>query len=218
MDIFRNWIINIITVMIVSFFVEILMPDGSFKKYSKLVLGLIVMIVIIKPIVQLSDSEALLNRMTIETANYIDRAKVTEQSEVLQQKQTQQIVSTYQNKITEQINQRVKSVSGQYDANAKVQIDTNLESSGFGSIRNIEIVLTLGSEGEYVPAITTIEPVKISENPDQYLNQTQEMNKDIDEQITKEEEQMRIKILDNLSSIYNIPRDNIKIHIQKNVK
>jgi hypothetical protein len=167
----------------------------------------------------LSDSEALLNRITIETGNYIDKTKVIQQSKMLEEKQTQQIINTYQAKITEQVATRVKAISGRYDARVNVNIDTNLDSSSFGSIRDMEILLASGSAAGSVPAIASIKPVNISTHDNKNGDRQDTQNKATnDSEISREEEQLRLKILDNLEAVYNIPRDNIKIYLQKNVE
>jgi stage III sporulation protein AF len=221
MDIVRNWVINIITVIIVSFFAEILMPNGNFKKYSKLVIGLIVMVMIIKPVVQISNSELLLNKITLEISNYIDKARIAEQSKIMEEKQAQQIIKTYHANLTDQVKQRVKVMSEAYEPEVRVNVDTNLKSSGFGSIREIEISLLPDRGNKVVTAIAPVRPMKVntrSQNINQQETSAKQTNASQQDILTKEEEQLRMKIIDGLQAVYNIPRENIKIHVKKNVQ
>ncbi len=202
MELMRNWIINIITVVMLSAFAEIIIPEGSFKKYSKLVIGLIVMIVILRPLVYITDSEALLHKITLETGNQIDKMKIIEQSHYMQEKQRQQIVRTYHDNLTEQVKQRVDSVCGPYETQVVISADTDLESSGFGSIRAIEIRLQPQEEG-----ITTIKPVQtvhISKNLPAEEREAEENEK---------EKVLKRQIVDTLQAIYNVPEENIRVEI-----
>ncbi|MDK2798703.1 MAG: stage sporulation protein [Clostridiales bacterium] len=223
----RSWIVNIITVMMLTFFAEMLIPNGKFKRYSKLVLGLIVIITIIKPIVQISNREMWLNKITVDTSNYLDRSKVTEQSKIMKQKQIDQIVRTYYNNLTDQIEKRVQSISKEYTTKVKVNVDTDINSSGFGSIRGIEVLLSPDEHSSVVETVAPVRPLNISthskstEQQDEYMNNDKDsnvnvaLNKNI---YTKEEEQLRLKIIDSLQTVYNVPGENIKINIQKSKK
>jgi len=61
-DAIRNWIINICTIIIFITAVEMLLPNNSIKKYVKYVLGLIMVIVLIKPIVFVSSGNIDINK------------------------------------------------------------------------------------------------------------------------------------------------------------
>lgn len=52
MDALRSWIINICTTVFFITAVEMILPNNNLKKYSKFVLGLILMTVIINPLVK----------------------------------------------------------------------------------------------------------------------------------------------------------------------
>lgn len=202
----RTWIINIITIMIVSAFAEIIIPDGSFKKYTKLVIGLIVMVIIIKPVIQLSNQEVLLHKLTLETGNYIEKMQVIEKSKMMEEKQRQQIISTYRSNLKSQVKQRVTEVCENYEAKVTVDTDTNIQSSGFGSIRGIEITLSPNNKNNVVAVVAPVEKIDIS-------GQTFEKEKKPEE--TKEEQQLKTRILEYLHGIYSVPKENITINIQK---
>jgi stage III sporulation protein AF len=53
MNIFKNWIISIVTIIIFSSLADILLPKGNLKKLAKLVIGLVVIIIILNPILLL---------------------------------------------------------------------------------------------------------------------------------------------------------------------
>ncbi|SHJ66341.1 stage III sporulation protein AF [Hathewaya proteolytica DSM 3090] len=57
MDMLKQWIINLCGVVILITAVEMILPDNSIKKYSKYVLGLIILLVLISPIIKLYNGE-----------------------------------------------------------------------------------------------------------------------------------------------------------------
>ncbi|NLY43495.1 MAG: stage III sporulation protein AF [Clostridiaceae bacterium] len=217
MEVIRNWIINIITIVIVSFFAEMIIPGGSFKKYAKLVIGIVVMIALVKPVIQLSNSEQLLSKMTVEVSNYVDRTRIAERSRLLEEKQNSQIVNIYHEQLTRDIERRVNAISQTYYSQVEVNIDRDIKSSGFGSIRSINITLIPRQEegGDNIPVV---KPVKItvgSEKSGFISERAQQEMPYVKDVLTKEEEELKLKLIDQLQAIYNIPGDNIKINIKK---
>ena len=53
MEFFNSWIANILIFILLAAIVEMLLPQTSLQKYVKLVLGLLLMIIILKPIMSL---------------------------------------------------------------------------------------------------------------------------------------------------------------------
>ncbi|MDP4087756.1 MAG: stage III sporulation protein AF [Bacillota bacterium] len=68
MDAMRSWVINICTTIFFITAVEMLLPNDKLKKYSKFVLGLILMTVIINPLVKFlnkgTEVTAFINKTT----------------------------------------------------------------------------------------------------------------------------------------------------------
>ncbi len=207
MELMRNWMISLITVVIISSFVEMLMPSGSFKKYSKLVVGLIIMLIIVQPILMLTDNDQLFSKYAFEASNQIDKMAIVGKSDMVKEKQMEQIVSTYNHNLNKQIQQSVRSLSGEHEAEVIVHTDSDLESSGFGSIRNIDVVLTSQSNNSTIAVVAPVNEISIG---DEQL-EVEEENK-----LTKEDETLRRKIIENLQTVYNVPEENIKVEIQKN--
>lgn len=65
-NILKNWITSIVVVVIFMALVDMILPSNSLKKYARLVLGLIIIIIIIGPIFNLfnnnNDIEAKINQ------------------------------------------------------------------------------------------------------------------------------------------------------------
>ncbi|MBE7030777.1 MAG: stage III sporulation protein AF [Ruminococcaceae bacterium] len=53
MEFIREYIMSIIVVILFSVLLEMIMPGSSFKKYIKLVVGLLIMFAIIKPVIHI---------------------------------------------------------------------------------------------------------------------------------------------------------------------
>ncbi len=209
MELMRNWMISLITVVIISSFVEMLMPSGSFKKYSKLVVGLIIMVIIIQPILMLTDNDQLFSKYAFEASNHIDKMSIVDKSDVVKEKQMQQIINTYNHNLNNQIQQSVRSLSGGHEAEVIVHTDSDLDSSGFGSIRSIDVVLTSPSNQSTVAVVAPVKEITVGDD---------ESGIEKEKKLTKEEETLKRKIIENLQTVYNVPGENIQVDIQKNMR
>ena len=70
MSFIREYTLSIIAIVLFSVLLEIMMPSSNFKKYIKLVAGLLVMFVVIRPIVKLPALEETLTAFHISDASY----------------------------------------------------------------------------------------------------------------------------------------------------
>jgi stage III sporulation protein AF len=68
----RNWIINICTAVIFITAVEMIMPNNSFKKYAKFVLGLILITILVNPIIKIFDKGFNMDEYTNKAVKYMD--------------------------------------------------------------------------------------------------------------------------------------------------
>ena len=68
----KNWIISICTAVIFITAVEMIMPNNSFKKYSKFVLGLVLITILVNPIIKIFDKGFNMDEYTNEAIKYMD--------------------------------------------------------------------------------------------------------------------------------------------------
>lgn len=71
----RAYALSIIAIVLFSVLLEIMMPSGNFKKYIKLVAGLLVMFVLIRPIVKLPALEQTLAAFHVSTETFMTQSE-----------------------------------------------------------------------------------------------------------------------------------------------
>ena len=54
-----GWAVAIVGTVILSSFAELILPDGDMKKYANLTLGLIIMVILVRPVMQLKNVDLL---------------------------------------------------------------------------------------------------------------------------------------------------------------
>ncbi|MEG0306331.1 MAG: stage III sporulation protein AF [Clostridium sp.] len=66
-----SWIVSICVAVFFTTAVQMILPDGSLKKYCNFVLGLIVFTVILSPIVKIFNSDLQMNKLIEESTSYV---------------------------------------------------------------------------------------------------------------------------------------------------
>ncbi len=188
----RNWIINIITIIIFIVIVEALVPSDKFKKYVKLVTGLVLIIIIMNPIISLINDKYSLGQIAINTFGNLEKNQIEIDSN-LSKIQNTQVISIYKQRLGQDIKEKISEITGINNAHVNINIEADGNNKKFGQILNLEIVLYTSN--------------KIMEN-----NQTDIAVNNIN---IMSEDQLCKKLIQELSTTYGISQDKINIKIQK---
>lgn len=196
----RDWVINIVIVIIFIVFVEIIIHSEKFKKYVKLVTGLVLMVVIINPIVTLVGKDYSLDNIAIQSTNAFSKMELENMSQKLDSIQNEQVISIYKQELNGQIKGQLLLINGVKDADVYVEVDSDPKSSQFGSLQSINaIIFEESSTSEHNSAIRKVS-ISIENKKDDSSSKLTELVKS------------------KLISVYQVPADKIHIEIQKDEK
>lgn len=185
----RNWIINIVTLIIFIIIVETLVPSDKFKKYVKLVTGLVLMVIIINPIVTLINHEYSLDQLAIKTFGSLGKNEISS-SDNLGKVQSDQVISIYKQKLCENIKEKILEIGGINNADVNINIETDSNNKSFGSILSIDVTV--------------------------YKSNSNTENIEVGAIDAKSQEQLASQIKQKLSPIYNISQDKINVKYKSN--
>lgn len=140
MDLIKEWIISLAGVITIASICDIIMIDGEMKKYLKPILGFVMIITVVQPIVGIG-SEVSFNIPEVS-------AKVsTGFSEKIDGLEQKNITILYQQKLAKQIENELKSMSGDYiNATAFVTADNSGEIKKITININQSIDMTAGEK------------------------------------------------------------------------
>ncbi|AKL95295.1 stage III sporulation protein AF [Clostridium aceticum] len=204
MEIIREWIITIVSVIIFVTFVEILIPDSDNKRFINVVVGLLIMIVILNPVMRLLQGEMDLGGRILQASNHMEYRTAQNRIEQSDYMQTEVVVALYKDQLKQQMKKRLESISSYVVEDLQLQIEEE-NTEDFGMIHRIDIVIR--EAGEDTSIKKGIEPIKI----DVALNKS---NNTVEAQsiwISNEGESIK----NDFSTYYNLPKDNINIYIHR---
>lgn len=193
--------------MIFVTFIEIMVPEGSMRKYINLVVGLLVMIVIINPFLNLLASDFDMGSKILEMSRAIDLKDTKLQAENLETGQRENIVRVYKNRLEEQIARQVMETNLTASVRAEVFIDEDYESEGFGNIESIRVIVLNAEQNEKKSGKVEVDKVEIKINTKSDENAVSI--------VSQHKGRIEQDISDYLAGIYGISPDSIDVIIQK---
>ncbi|SES70964.1 stage III sporulation protein AF [Natronincola peptidivorans] len=204
MEIIREWIIAIVSVIIFVTFVEILIPNSNNKRYINVVVGLLIMVVILSPLLHFVRGDVNFNEKILQASSQIDYNTTKNRLDSYSDMHNQTIVTLYKSQLTEQMKYRIENLSNLEVVDIVLEIEEE-EIEYLGFIYNAEIVLrNMNTDTEINK---DIEPVQIDVSLNKNIN-----NEEV-ESIWINNEKETIK--SHFKTYFNLPKDNVNIHILK---
>lgn len=172
---------NILLISILDIIVDMSLPNGDLKKYTKFLINLIMLTMILKPFFNIHNV-ALLNDGTYINYNQMTEMDIKSQSQIIDKVQAQQIKELFKKNVENQIKTQIESVT---------------------RFQNTVVLVELDNIDGYMYIIDKI----YIKTRDVEMN-----NEKITTEINSEHKEL-LDIINYLSSLYNVPRENITIEI-----
>lgn len=174
----KSWITTIVTLIIFLTLAELILPENSIKKYSKFVIGVIVILNILVPVFKLFDKSFNLEaNISVFEKKYEPILNNKENANQLQNKMKETTINEFKEKLKENIEKDVLKNTGKKISIKRIDVNTQFGSDEFGSINYIELKKEDSSD------IKPVEKVVIGNNNSNNIYENKD--KDIVNYITK---------------------------------
>ncbi|KAB3537379.1 stage III sporulation protein AF [Alkaliphilus pronyensis] len=204
MDLFRQWIIRILSVIIFVTFVDIILPNSNYRRYINVVVGLLVMLIILKPLMGLMSEGMALGDGILKNNNEIQLKTTQNRVNNLQLNNNESIIMLYKNNLKSQMQNRIEKQLGFKVHDIHLEIEE--ENDNFGAINGLTIILDENKEEQYLNE--EIEEVEVN------VSISEDSNKFKSNSIMLGNEGEEIK--KDFSSFYEISEEKISISVLKN--
>ncbi|GBF11030.1 MAG: stage III sporulation protein AF [Tepidibacillus sp.] len=144
-----SWLQNIILIVLLATFVDLLLPNSDLQKYSKMVLGLLIMLTILSPLLDLFS-----NQFSVTTLfQQLDQKAYSKEDSVITMEgfnQSNQIPDTYQKNLVDNVEKIMKEyLKEQLEKRFNITVfDVNLEASIVNEVWTIQQVRLSIVEGQ----------------------------------------------------------------------
>lgn len=123
----KDWIINIIALVLFIILLEIIMPSGKTRKYVNLVTGFILIIAIINPFIKIFNGAITLEDFQLAGSTKIQKLEIEKSSSLYKKEQMKQITEVYRQKVIKQLEKSAEETEGVAEAEADVIINEDYD-------------------------------------------------------------------------------------------
>ncbi|WP_425448601.1 stage III sporulation protein AF [Dethiothermospora halolimnae] len=204
-DFLRAWVSDIVVVVILISFLEIILPKGNMKRYINMVIGLLIIIVLINPFINLLSKDIDIEGEVFK--NIVDGQNIEySNDEELKEIRQKQVIDIYKLSLKKEILSLIKSKTEHSVKAISVKINEDQGSEEFGNLQGVELLIDKGDKKEKgkEKGVNIKEIKRVSVTLDTNVKENKETN-------LKQYDNVR-KIL---SEAYRIPKENINVSINK---
>lgn len=194
-----GWAQGIIVAVIIATIIEMLLPEGSSKKYIKVVVGIYILFTIVSPVItKITNKEFKLSDI-IDLDEYIEAASSDNTYNELEKSNNENIKEVYIASLKSDIEGKIANKG--YNADSiEVEVQDNEEYT----INSITIFVSKLDEKEENNNIEIVNEVEINVS-----TSTEKSKENEKEELSKKEKE---ELKEYLSSVYELPEDNIIIN------
>lgn len=182
--------------MVFSTLVDMIMPDNSMKKYTKMVLGLLVMIIILQPILKFLKKDISLSSYSFKYQNQIEGDYLKNKSSEYNLQQSEEITKQYKLNVQSQMEQQLRRVTGNDNIKVNVDVNDDINSKTYAEIKKVWISVTNDN------SIKKIQKVDIGKDGDTVVDSISENKNSMD-------------LKDMVVSMYGIQPDMVEIRMEE---
>lgn len=203
LDIIREWVLNIVTFVIFIILLDIVVPSEKIKKFIRLVTGIILVIIIITPVLNIFSSGMDINNLQISDGNFLDRREIQRNSDIFEKQQLEQVIEVYRNKINFQLEDTTCKIDGISNVKADVIINEDVESDDFGRVKSVYLNVELADESSDVKPVIIVKKIVIGDDTDQQ------------NEGSKIDSKLKTEIEDGVNKLLDVNKDSIVISVKK---
>lgn len=194
-----GWAQGIIVAVIIATIIEMLLPEGSSKKYIKVVVGIYILFTIVSPVItKITNKEFKLSDI-IDLDEYIEAASSDNTYNELEKSNNENIKEVYIASLKSDIEGKIANKG--YNADS---IEVEVQDNDEYTINSITISVSKLDEKEENNNIEIVNEVEINVS-----TSTEKSKENEKEELSKKEKE---ELKEYLSSVYELPGDNIIIN------
>jgi len=200
----KPWVINIVIIILFVIITDIVLPDGSMKRYVRVIIGIFVLLAIIQPFIHIKDIKYDFEKSYIETSIILDNKNLLDDKEVLGKYQKIKALEIYEKNLTDKITAAIsyKESISKNSIVVKLDINKDHQDSKFGTLNSVQVLIP---KEEQTGNIEKIKKVEIGKEEKVIYKQEKEYN--FNDKTSSDE------IRDMLSKMLGINKDKVQVKL-----
>jgi len=154
----NKWIYTIVVAMVFVTFVEILLPSNAMKKYTRVILGLLIMTIILNPLLSFIKRDFSLSGYSFKFQSELDSIYIKKQGMDYSDKQSQEVAKLFRQNLEKQMEEQIRKELKDKELKVTIDIVNDVKSDKFGDINKVNIFVE-----DKISPVDRIDKVKIGE-------------------------------------------------------
>lgn len=211
MEIFHSWITTIVAAVLITGFLEMLLPESELQKFVRVVLGIFIMVTILNPLLSLVNQNIKFEHLALKASGQgmTDLDEILVKGNRLKHVAGEMADEQYTQGLNKQIRALALLVDGVADAQAQVELEKKAERGGTSAKIN-QIKVAVKTEGIFQEnEAKAVKPIRVriaSEN-------SQELSQAEKQKIGKKEERLKKAVQTTVANFYNLTYEQVEVSI-----
>jgi|GEM_PF-6427817 len=118
---FRSWIINIVAIGFLGVVIDLLLSESDFRKFTRFVVGIIMLIAIIRPILHLFNNPPSLDGLIFDDAQAMRVEALRKEGDTIRALSQERIMRLFVGNLQDQIEEQVKMLKEYESVDARIE-------------------------------------------------------------------------------------------------
>jgi stage III sporulation protein AF len=191
-------------------FLDTIIPNNAMKRYINVVVGLLIIVVVIKPFVFVKDYADSFNSEFLETSSYLEQKGSAGDSTEISKFQSQMAVEIFENNLEKQILKVVNNcINSNYkEVSVDLEVERDSESKDFGNIKSVSVNLSNDEK-----AVIEVDKIRVG------ANEAVEENKNVINEDKVEynlnDSKIKTEIKDEISKALGINESIVSVNVRQ---
>ncbi len=131
MELFKDWAMTIAGIVVFGSACEVILPGGSFRKYTRLAIGLVLIVTILTPFRDASKKTLSLPEIAVEAYT---------QREQMEETQKEDVVKLYRQNLSQKMEAALRESLGVANVKVSCQVEEE-DADTFGTIQKVDVLM-----------------------------------------------------------------------------
>lgn len=136
----RVFVQNILLIVVLAAFLQLILPAGSMRRYAQLALSLVMVLTLLSPLLALTQASWDMNELLGQAKAEVAWAELQVGSELLKEQNNASLMLAYRKVLGEQLRDLVNSLEEIELVDYEIEIEENKQVNDFGRILGIKII------------------------------------------------------------------------------
>lgn len=201
---------QLVIIIFLATFLELLLPKGDFRRYIRMIVGIMVILIIISPLYRVFGILPNLEPVFSSMESEVNSEDLLRRSTELQRHNEELILKEYRQNIYDRVAWEITE-EGQWEVvSVNAEIEENFDAPDFGEIRTLSVVIKPDRKSDMQRSgSVVIEQIDISINGDSQVVPLFRCQPPVEDEI-------KDKLVHKLSAVFQLPAEDISVSLTSN--